>query len=366
MLSGGKKMRLSSVIAAIGLVATAAVAQEKLTVFSWGGVYETAQKKAIFEPFTRQTGIEIDSKIYFGSMETLRRRAEREGWDVVDMIEDRAISACQEGLIQPLDIDRIVVADPFLPVSEDFSENAFRECSVAQNVFATVIGYNDQKFPGVKPSRIEDFFDLENFPGRRSIQKSPDAILEWALMAEGVPPSQVYDLLSTDRGLDLAFRKLDSLRGNIVWWKGAGSPSRLLVSGVVSMASGYNGRFFSASNDKGQPITVVWDGRLIGIDVWAVNAKSSRPELAEKFLAFATMPEQMASLAEIIPYGPTRQTGRMRVGLGSTTNVHMSDHLPNAPHHGGRILAQDSVWYSRTKELRERRFQEWLEETGQL
>ena len=194
------------------------------------------------------------------------------------------------------------------------------------------------------------------------MRKSPDAILEWALLAEGVPARQVYDLLSTDRGLKLALRKLDQIRDHIVWWDDVAEPVRLLGSGEVTMSSGYNGRFFSAASHDGLPITIIWDGRLIGHEVWAISGTSDKIADAEKFVRFATAPEQLAALAEIIPYGPTRKTAHLRVGLNPDTAIPMRDHLPNAPQHGERSLTRDSVWYANTELLRNRRFQTWLRE----
>ena len=93
-------------------------------------------------------------------------------------------------------------------------------CSIVQLSFSTVIAFNPGAFPAVKPSRIADFFDIEGFPGKRGLRCAPVAMLEWALLAYRIPYSQVYDLLSTDRGLDLAFRNLDRIRPHIVWWHG--------------------------------------------------------------------------------------------------------------------------------------------------
>ncbi len=180
------------------------------------------------------------------------------------------------------------------------------DCSVAQNVFATVIAFDQRAFPGVKPSRVEDFFDLERLPDKRALEKNPDVILEWALLAEGAPASQVYDLLSTDLGLRLALRKLDTIRDQILWWEEVARPAEMLRDGEVSMASGYNGRFFSMAREEGAPVVIVWNGRVIGYDVWAVLATSKQPRLAERFLRFATA--QLARLAERIPYGPAHNS----------------------------------------------------------
>lgn len=348
------------VIAVLALCAAgAAPAQEALTVVSWGGAYEAAQKRAIFDPFTRETGIPVNIARYNGNLGALENRADEESWDVIDMLESTAISACEAGQLQKLDAAAVLKAD-HAELQRDFGPARLRRCSIPQNVFATVLAYDDRAFPGIKPMRVEDFFDTGRFPGKRAIAKSPDGILEWALMAEGVPPEQVYDLLSTDRGLRLAFRQLEALRDHIIWWDEAGEAPRLLAEGRAAMASGYNGRFFSATQDENAPISIIWDGRLIGYDVWAIPAMTDQPEAARRFLRFASRPEAMARLAEQIPYGPARRSAMDRIGLKPGTGIPMRDHLPNAPQHGARALVSDSLWYSHTSAMRHRRFRAWL------
>ena len=356
-------MQLHRALIAIILLCIAPVgsrADETITVVSWGGVYEDAQRRAIFDPFTRATGIKVNAVTYSGGVAALGARAEEEGWDVVDMIEDQAITACDAGLLAKVGVHQVANAHQTVAAVDDFLPGAFRICSVAQNVYATVFAFNDRAFLGEKPATIADFFDLERFPGKRALQRNPDVILEWALMAEGVPITQVYDLLSTDRGLRLAFRKLESLRGSIIWWQDVGTPAEMLSDGRAVMASGYNGRFFSASQTDGAPITIVWDGQVIGYEVWAILRGARDQDMAQRFLRFATAPEQMASLAELIPYGPARRSALSRVGLHRKTGVPMRDHLPNAPRHSERALYGDSLWYARTKDLRTKRFDAWL------
>lgn len=335
--------------------------EDTIRVVSWGGAYEAAQQRAIFGPFAAATGTEVEVLVHDGGLEALETRAGPEGWDAVDLTEDQAIAACRAGLLRRLDHDAILEPVPGVTLERDFMPGSFRRCSVAQNAFAAVIAYNDDAFPGVKPKRVEDFFDLDGFPGGRAVERSPDAILEWALMAEGVPASQVYDLLSTDRGLRLAFRKLDEIRDAIVWWEDVAEPSEMLRRGQASMAAGYNGRFFAAARDEGAPIVIVWDGRIVGYEVWAIPEASPQPAAAEAFVRFATAPQNMARLAENIPYGPTRRSAMDRIGLEPEKRFAMRDHLPNAPRHGARALVRDSDWYASTAALRQRRFKSWLE-----
>jgi len=342
------------------LATCSAVADEAITVVSWGGSYEAAQREAFFDPFTDETGIQVKIARYQGGLDGLRERAAMEGWDVIDMLEGQAIAACEMQLLHSIDPDDVAEPASSSSLAADFVPGAFGDCSIAQNLYATVIAYDERAYPGLKPTRVEDFFDLDGFPGKRAIEKSPDVILEWALMAEGVPASQVYDLLSTDRGLRLAFRRLDTIREQIIWWEDAAKPAELLREGRAAMASGYNGRFFALARNSNAPLAIVWDGRLIGYDVWAIPAATDQLAAAKTFLRFATRPDRMARLAERIPYGPARLSALKRIGLHPESQIPMRPHLPDAPQHGERALIRDSQWYANTQALRQRRFDEWL------
>jgi len=329
-----------------------------LTVVTWGGAYEAAQRKALFAPFTARTGMQVRVRRYAGGVAPLRRRAGPEGWDVVDMLEADARAACAAGLLRPLDHDALLAPADGMSVARDFAPFRPGRCTIPQNVYARVMAYDDRAYPGVKPARVENFFDLARFPGKRAVERSPDGILEWALMAEGVPPAQIYDLLSTERGLRLAFRRLETIREHILWWEDPAAPARWLAEGRVSMAAGYNGRFFAEAR-SGAPVTTVRDGRLIGLEVWAVPAGADTGP-ARDFLRFAARPGRMAALAERIPYGPVRRSALPRIGLHPEGGIPMRDHLPNAPGIAGRALTRDSAWYAATADLRRRRFRAWL------
>lgn len=352
-------MRRSEIVLVLALcLAPLSAASEVLRIVSWGGAYEAAQRRALVIPFAAAQGIDTEMHRYDGSAEALAARAAEEGWDVVDMLADQARVACARGLLLELRPRELFPPE----VRADFAPMAPDRCAVPQNAYARVAAYDPRAYPGVKPSRIGDFFDTARFPGRRAIQRSPDGILEWALLAEGVPPEQVYGLLSTDRGLRLAFRRLDTIRDEIVWWQDPAEPARMLAQGEVAMAAGFNGRFFDASERDGAALDILWDGRIIGLEVWAVSASSGQPEAARAFLRHAARPESMARLAELIPYGPARLSAFDHIGLNPDSGTPMRPHLPNAPGHAGRALVRDDAWYANTEALRARRFEAWLAE----
>ena len=333
-----------------------------LTVVTWGGTYEESQRAAYFAPFEALTGIEVETVRYDGSLRALRRHlaSGETTWDVIDLIRADAVRACDQGLLEEIDPAILEPAPDGTPPKDDFLAGAIQPCSITQLVFSTVIAYDNRAFPGEKPRTVEDFFDTKRFPGKRALRKAPVALFEWALMAYGVPGQQLYELLSTERGFDLALAKLDDIRPDLVWWRGGQEPVELLRQGKVAMASGYNGRFFHARAVEGAPISVIWDGQLLDFNAWAIPKGADNGALARRFIAFATQTERLADQANRISYGPARQSAQRRVGLHVEAGVPMRPHLPTAERHMESAIRRDHRWYSQTVDLRERRFQQWL------
>ena len=94
------------------LAAGAATAGDSLTVVSWGGAYETSQRKAYFEPFTAQTGIAVNVERYEGGIDGIRAQVASGNvtWDVVDLEMADTLQACEAGLLEPIDHGKLLPA----------------------------------------------------------------------------------------------------------------------------------------------------------------------------------------------------------------------------------------------------------------
>ena len=176
-------MRRSDLVLLMVAMIAAPARADDLTIVSWGGAYETAQNQAVIAPFAAETGLDVEVVVYDGSWTALAERGVPEGWDVIDMLADQARVACAQGLLLKTDPGALFAPEALA----DFTPFAPNGCAVPQNAYARVMAFDDRAFSGVKPTRIEDFFDTDRFPGPRAVQRSPDGILEWALLAEGVP-----------------------------------------------------------------------------------------------------------------------------------------------------------------------------------
>ena len=355
-----KTLKFKIVFLCLLLASASVFAKDELTIGTWGGSYEDAQLIALFEPFEANSDVQINTVRYNGGQDILRSDVLP---DIIDMSLEDAVLACDLGHLYKINIRPIIKTDVAeFKAEKDFLENSIMPCGIAHLSYSTLIAYDERIFTGEKPQRIKDFFDTKRFPGKRGLLKNSAAILEWALIAEGVPVDQVYDLLSTERGFRIAFRRLDSIKEDIIWWSTPTEAVNLLASGQVVMTSGYNGRFFNAQL-KGAPITMIWDAQIVDWNVWVMPKHKDKKEpskLAYEFIRFVTQPEKMARLAEIIPYGPTRKSALKRIGLHAENGFSMRDHLPTAKHHLDRTVYRDADWYANTMELRKNRFWDWL------
>ena len=344
--------------------AGAADADWAITVASWGGAYEHSQVKAYFEPFTKKTGIRIDIERYDGGLAELRRQVNGGdgAWDLVDMTMADNRAACRQGLLEPIDHTVLLPAPDGTPASRDFIDGALTECGVSQIVYAMVTAYNRDAFPGERPSRLRDIFDIRRFPGKRALQKGPEANLEWALMSHGVPRQDLYQLLSTERGLRLAFERLERIRDDVVWWTSTDQPVEMLVSGEVVIASQYNGRLFDAAAVQGHPIEIIWDGQVYELGSWGIPRGTQRLDEVLDFIRFATGTRPLADQARYIAYGPARRSSMKLVSAHAETGVDMRPHLPTNPANFRTAILKDTEWYASLYDRIKARFDAWLAE----
>ncbi len=335
-----------------------------LTIVSWGGAYEASQNEAYFKPFTSKTGTSIKTLTYNGGIDQLRKQVESNNveWDLIDLVVADNIEACESGLLQAIDHTLLPPSPDGIPASEDFLPDTLTPCGVGQVVSATVLAFNDAAFPGTKPSSIRDLFNTQQFPGKRGLQKKPIAVLEWALLSYGVPIKDIYALLSTERGLRLAFAKLDQIKPHIIWWENGDEPAQLLADKKVVMSSGYNGRFFSTAINQQLPIEIIWQGQLLNYSTWGIPVGAPNPLKAKEFIHFATDTQRLADQASHIAYGPVRRSSARQVRKHLASGTDIRPHLPTYEPHLKYAIKKDHQWYARTQSRINNRFTQWLAE----
>ena len=346
--------------AATVFVAGTAAAND-LTVVSWGGAYTKSQVEAYHKPWMEKTGKTIISEDYTGGLAEVKAQVEAGNvtWDLVDLELSDAVRGCDEGLLEEIDPAILPAGTDGTPAEEDFIEGAINDCAVANIVWSTIFAY-DKAVLAEGPATLADFFDLEKFPGKRGIRKSPKANLEMALIADGVSHDEVYDVLGTPEGVDQAFAKLDSIKDQVVWWEAGAQPPQLLADGEVAMTTAYNGRIFNAAIGEGQDFEIIWDGQILDFDLWAIPKGAPNMENALDFLVFSTETEQLAAQASWISYGPARRSAGPLVGTFNDGKTEMASHMPTAEANMGTALVNNFEFWADNQDELDERFSAWL------
>ncbi|MRX50576.1 extracellular solute-binding protein [Paracoccus sp. S-4012] len=357
------KTSLLSGLALAAATGGAALAQGKtLNVLDWGGAYGQSHATAYNAPFTQETGINIVVTDADNPAVPIKAQVEAGNVtaDVASVEYADAVRLCDEGALEMIDPAILAPAADGTPAVEDFLEGGVTECFVGTDVWSMVMAYDDSKFPDAKPASPADFFNVADFPGKRTMRKGAKFNLEFALMGDGVPPGEVYDVLSTPEGVDRAFAKLDEIKDNVVWWEAGAQAPQLLADGEATIAYAFNGRIFNAAIGEGKPFNIVWDGQVYEMEGWVVPKGAPNLQNAMDYIAFSTTPERQARAAELISYGPLRASSSALVGNVEGKDIAMGPHLPTAPENLALGIGSDAeFWVDRDAELTER-FNAWL------
>ncbi len=340
--------------AALGMTSLGVHAAESLTVVSWGGAYGAAQKNHMIDPYQKDTGVKVLFEDYSGGVAEMKAQVESGNiqWDVVDLEVIDLERACSEGLLETIPHDILPAGADGTPAADDFIPEALAsECAVGNIVWSVVFAYNEKTIGGTKAAAITDFFDIQKIPGKRAMRKRPQVNMEWALLADGVAPAEVYEVLATAEGQARAFAKLDTLKNDIVWFDSWSQAPQLLNDGGAVLVQSANGRFYDAIRQEGKPFVIVWDGHVYDLDAWAVLKGSPKKDLAFKFIAYVTESKPLAGMSDVA-YGPTRKSSAPMMDPAA------APHLPTA-HLDKGIQAGSDFWADYGESLGEK-FNEWL------
>ena len=342
-----------------GLMPGAASAEESLTVVSWGGSYARAATRAYYTRFEEETGIRIKLEEYSGGLAQVRTQVESGNvvWDVVDMEAGDTLLGCDEGLLEEIDIADLSPGADGTPAIKDFDADYALDCGVQTLSYATVVAYNRERLRR-KPRAMADFFNLKRFPGRRGMRRHPLSSLEFALVGDGVPRDEVYEVLSTPGGVDRAFAKLDTIKREVVWWDTGAQAPQMLADGEVVMSVAWNGRIFNAQVLENQPIDILWDGQLQAAGYLVIVAGTPRLELAMKLIDFSASTQSLANLTKYISYGPLRKSSMPLVGKHEDTGIDMAEHLPTR--YADTAVIEDPEWWADHLDDMNERFAAWL------
>ncbi len=341
---------LAGVAALAGAPGTARAASDPVTTIGWGGAWKEAFEKSYFEPFTENTGIPIQ---YISPYSFPKLQAMHDADDMqVDVVEAGGLDSLRIqklGMDAPLDwgvIDKSVLSPGQLKYG-----NAIGAITLSE-----VLVYNKDKWPGEDhPKTWADFWDVEKFPGPRSMHRRVYPVVEAALMADGVPADReaMYPI-----DFDRAFRKLDEIKPYIdVWWTSGSQQQQLIQDEEVDLICMWNGRASDSIINRGANFRISWEQALYNGDVeaWFLLKGAPNPDAAMKLLDFVGRPEPQAVFARTLFYGPTNMAAYEFI------DDELARELPSHPDNAEKSLLMNYDWWSENLDDATKRFEAWLQ-----
>jgi putative spermidine/putrescine transport system substrate-binding protein len=261
-----------------------------------GGATTRARDETTNKNFTAETGVTL--KADFNSDVTKFFAAMDSGasipWSLIEFpTEGDFMRARDAGYLEKLDPSIIDMSKIDPNAHDDYGVNVMR--------YGIVLTYNTGKFSGAAaPTKMADLYDTQKFPGKRCMFKYPQfgAVLESALLADGATRDTLYPL-----DLDRAFKKLDTIKSDILWWSNGDDAIRLISSGECSIGIAWSGRVYSAVKNDKAPLAMVWQDGFYSSAVYAVPKGAPNPVAGQAYIAhFVADVEGQKALVKAITY----------------------------------------------------------------
>lgn len=302
----------------------------ELVLANWGGDAVKAMDEAFAKPFAQDNGIPVAIDSSGPSLAKIRAMVEarRVTWDICDSGAGTSFILGEGGFAEPMDysiIDRSRIPDAF----------ALPYCTGIAG-YSTVITWDKAKL-GEGPRNWAEFWDRRRFPGKRTMRKTMHAVLEAALMADGVPPEKVYPL-----DVERAFRKVREIRDDVIWWTAGADSQQLLRTGEVTAGAIWSTRARLVGEDTQGRIAYRWDQGIVHPAVWVVpKGPPGGRDWAMRLVDSTLAPERLVVLLKALGTGPANPAAAALVP------PELKPHNPMDPENLAKQLMTDEPWYAK-------------------
>lgn len=306
----------------------------------YGGETTEARREAYFDSFEQETGVRVESASADPARFKLMAEQGRSQWDGMD-VDGYLVAAFHD--------ENLLVPYPSFVERNDLVPQEYRDVATGGFAYSQVQGYLPATFSGTKPETWADFFDTSRFPGRRAYPKVPLAVIEPALLADGVEPAELYPL-----DFDRAIAKLEEIRDDTLFYESYGQGQQLLQAGSIDLIAIPNNRITQLSQG-GVPTEIVWNqGVLLA---WSGASIPKGPPHANAMFALANWmadAERQAEFSKLSAVGPNNSKAFDFMDE-ETLSV-----MPNSPEHRQIAVEVDAKQIGEQQEEYARRYSDFL------
>ena len=263
----------------------------EVVMCNWGGDAMKAFNSAFVGPYDKSTGgkLVLDGSGPANGKIRAMVEANNVSWDLCDSGVTGLAELATRNLLAPIDysiVDKAKVEPAFA--------YPFGVCNY---MFSSVMAWDISRVKGT-PS-MADFFDLKKIPGKRMIRKDSQAMLEMALVADGVPVDKLYPL-----DVDRAMAKFATIKDAILTWDTGAQSQSLLRDGEVSMGWLWHTRATLLKREANSKIDWNFNGGVLQPGLWVVPR--GNPAGKQAMVAIASMqdPASQVTLLAALGNGP--------------------------------------------------------------
>lgn len=301
-----------------------------LVMANWGGDAQTAMQKAYVDPFLKanpQEGVRIDSSGPSSGKIKAMVDAKRVTWDLCDRVFYNSIELGKLGLLEESDYS-IVQKDKTLA-------NTAGKWGVPSYSFGNVLTYRTKAFGGRIPSTWVDFWNIKDFPGRRTLRRHVESTLEAALVADGVPIDKLYPI-----DVKRAFAKLREIKQHVTFWSSHSDSYKLLRDGEVTMGCLAHTRSYLLKKDTAGEVDFTFNQGIFWISSWIVPRGNPGGKRVWKLINATLDPQPQIELLRLLGNGPVNPQAIAAIPPD------LVPYNPSSPENLKRMIMPDSEWYA--------------------
>jgi putative spermidine/putrescine transport system substrate-binding protein len=265
----------------------AASASGQVVVRTPGGVFDDVKRETVYEPFRKETGIEVVPVAATTAKLMAMMKSGQNELDLIDTGDSTLLELELSNYLQPVPYNEFKLTNP-----ADIDPVVKRKFQVGSFIYAMVLGYNAKAIPkGSEPKSWAEFWDIKKWPQRRTLpdMASGTPSLEFALLADGVPMNKLYPI-----DIERAFNSMSRIRSAIPkFWDTGALSSTMLADNEVAMGAIWSTRL-QVAMDQGAPLDVQWNQNALLAQAYGIPVGSKNYANAVKFIDYASSPAVQA------------------------------------------------------------------------
>lgn len=324
-------------------------ANNELLVRTPGGSYDDTRNIHVYEPFKKLTGMTVVPVAATAARMLGMHKAGEMDLDLVDTGDDVLLNLQAEGALAEVDYSKFTHTDP-----NDIEEGVRRSHFTGSFNYAMVMAYNTDKFSAEKaPKSWADFWNIEAFPGPRTMPDiaTGNVDLEFALLADGVKPEDLYPL-----DVERAFAAMSRVRSAVTkFWDTGALSGQMLADQEVYLASLWSTRA-AVAVDNGAPVALQWNDNAVLGQAIGLTAASDKQEAALAFIDFNASPAVQSAWFQDYKASPVNKKSY------KDTPKELLDPETNAPFTASRGFTRNIDWWAENRAAVNRRWSSWIAE----